>query len=194
MFDKNELWTSRDIKAIAAPPGIKLLPAPESILPREVIDPLFDLLESCKGVTQMEEHHPEGDVFVHSCQVLHWALKESQGDVDLVLAAMLHDIGKKENSLGHDDIGAKMLEGKVSAKTQWLIKNHMRVHFLIKGQTRRLKKVMSIVNHPWLPELVLLARWDKIGRNPNFKLKYDRERFIARLEKVAKDHFKKGRE
>lgn len=166
-------------------------PPPEQrILPLRVIDPLLDLLESLKGIPQMEKHHPEGDVFVHSLQVLHHAFREEKEDLDLILAAMLHDIGKKENPLGHEQIGAEMIKDIVSVKTQWLITHHLRIRFLLEGKIKRTSKVRYLVDHPWLPELILLARWDRLGRNPSFKPKYDREKIIEGLEKVAKSHFK----
>ncbi len=158
------------------------------------MNPLFDLLEKCKGVEQMDEHHPEGDVFVHSLQVLKWAFKESI-DTDLILAAMLHDIGKVENSLGHDKIAVEMLTGLVSVKTLWLIENHMRIWYLILGEMKRWKKVQDLVHHPWLPEMILLARWDKMGRNPNIRnINYDKQNIMDRLNKCAEMHFEKGGE
>jgi hypothetical protein len=33
------------------------------IFTEELMNPIFDILENCRGVEQMDEHHPEGDVF-----------------------------------------------------------------------------------------------------------------------------------
>lgn len=150
--------------------------------------PLFGFLERCKGVEQRNDYHLEGDVFVHSVQVMGWAFRETN-DTDLILAAMLHDIGKYENNLGHEKIAMEWLRGHVSAKTLWLIEHHMRIWYLILGEMKRLSKARYLLNHPWLPELVSLARWDKLGRNPNRRIEYDRRSIIERLNSCADKHF-----
>jgi predicted HD phosphohydrolase len=155
----------------------------------DTMDPVFELLEATRGVTQMDAYHPEGDVFVHSLQVLGYAFRESH-DTDLILAAMLHDIGKRENSLGHEKIAIKWLEPHTSVKTLWLIENHMRVWYYIYGEMRKLQKCLDFAHHPWLPELVQLARWDKMGRNPGKKPPYDREVILSRLNEKVPLHFK----
>ena len=152
------------------------------------MNPLFKILENCKGIEQQENHHPEGDVFGHSLQVLRWAFRESI-DTDLILAAMLHDVGKMENSLGHEKIAVEMLNGLVSVKTLWLIEHHMRFWTLILGEMKKLSKIKELSGHPWVPELVLLARWDKKGRKPNVKTKYDRQDITDRLNKCVTARF-----
>jgi len=150
--------------------------------------PLFGFLEQCQGVDQTDKHHPEGDVFNHSLQVMSWAFKETI-DIDLILAAMLHDIGKSENSLGHEKIAVEWLGSYVSVKTLWLIEHHMRIWHLLLGEMRRQKKILYLIEHPWLPELIFLARWDKLGRNPNKHIKYDRDKIIDRLNKCVEKRF-----
>lgn len=151
-------------------------------------DKFFDFLEACKGVPQREIHHPEGDVFVHSLQVLYCGFRENT-DVDLLLAAMLHDIGKIENSLGHEDIGANWLTNFCSPKTLWLIRQHLRIRYLVDGKMKKYSKVLELVDHPYLKELILLSRWDRMGRNPNKKIKYNRQEIIDKFERCAEKHF-----
>jgi len=151
-------------------------------------DKLFELLEACEGVHQLKKWHPEGDVLLHSLQVLYCGFKENT-DVDLLLAAMLHDIGKVENSLGHEDIGANMLTGLVSEKTLFLIRNHMRIWYLLLGDMKRICKVEYLLDHPWLKELLYLVRWDKMGRNPNRTIKYNKLDIVNRFERAAEKHF-----
>lgn len=152
----------------------------------ERFSPLFHALEKCKGVEQGEDNHPEGDVFVHSIQVLQWAFRESQ-DVDLILAALLHDVGKQVNTLGHDKYGVQMLQGHISPKTEWLIGQHMRVRWMLSGMMRKRSKVLELVSHVWLPDAVLLSRWDKMGRNPQAKITYDRVLIVDRLLKLQQE-------
>lgn len=154
----------------------------------EIMNPLFDMLEQTRGVEQMDIYHPEGDVFNHSLQVMAWAFRETY-DTDLILAAMLHDIGKTANNKGHDKIAVEWLGSLVSAKTSWLIENHMRFWYFILGDMKKLSKVQHLANHPWLSELALLARWDKMGRNPNRKIEYNKAGIINRLNKCALMHF-----
>lgn len=162
---------------------------PLVVFTSDMMDPLFTVFERTKGVIQMEEHHPEGDVFTHSLQVLQWAFRETV-DTDLILAAMLHDVGKALDSKGHDKIGAELLKPFVSVKTQWLIEQHMRFWCLVLGEMRKLSKVKDLAGHPWIPELLLLARWDKLGRDPRKQTKYDRCYIMDRLNRCAALHFR----
>jgi hypothetical protein len=151
----------------------------------------FAYLERCRGVEQMEIHHPEGNVLNHSLQCFHWAIREST-DIDLVLAALLHDIGKIKNSKGHEKIAVNWLMGVCSIKTLWLIEHHMRIWNLLLGQMRRKKKVAELVGHCWLPELISLARWDKMARNPNKEIKYNKENILIQLNECCDSHFQRA--
>lgn len=157
----------------------------------KILEPLFFFVERLNGVKQKIEHHPEEDCLVHSMQVLNLAFRESY-DTDLILAAMLHDIGKFENSLGHDKIAIEWLDELVSTKTLWLIENHMRFWTYIKGEMKREKKRQSIIDHPWLPELIQLCRWDHMGRVGGVKVIFDKEKIKTKLNKASEKHFKKG--
>jgi len=154
----------------------------------EIMKPLFDILDQTKGVTQMSIWHPEGDVLSHSLQVMDIAFKESI-DTDLILAGMLHDVGKVVNSKGHDKIAVEWLDDLISVKTSWLIENHMRFWAYIMGEMKKHSKVQELANYGWLPELTMLARWDKIGRNPNKQVKYDKMEIIDRLNRCVDKHF-----
>ena len=149
---------------------------------------LIDLLEYTKGVEQDPKHHPEGDVFVHSLQTLQIAFRETN-DVDLILAAMLHDIGKRIDKKEHDKWGTKMLTDLVSVKTLFLVENHMRIKYYTDGRMKKLSKCQLLINHPWFLELIQLMRFDLLGRNPNKKMDYNKEKIIEKLNKCANDHF-----
>lgn len=155
----------------------------------EYMKPLFELLEQTKGVEQMAKHHPEGDVFIHSLQTMRCAFRETD-DTDLILAAMLHDIGKKELRSGHEAIAVEWLEPHTSVKTLWLIKNHMRVWTYLLGDMRKLSKCSTLVGHAWFPELIQLARWDKMGRRPNYVPSYDKTTIMDMLNGKAERYFK----
>lgn len=154
-------------------------------LNEETIGPLLDILEKCQGVEQDPIHHPEGDVFIHSLQVLRHAMRESD-DIDVILAAMLHDIGKMEVRRGHEKASVDLLKDHhLTGKTLWLIENHMRFWYYILGDMKKLGKVKEISEHPWASDLLQVARWDKMGRRPGYKPKYDRDDIISRLNEIA---------
>lgn len=155
----------------------------------EYMNPLFEILEKCKGVEQSPKWHPEGDVWIHSMQVFQLACRESN-NVDLILAALLHDVGKAVNGLEHTKKALDLVDKYVSLKTLWLIKNHMRIWSYIHGEMKRWKKCKDLVEHPWLPELVQLARWDNIGRVAKFNPEYSRQDIIDKLNKAVRDHWR----
>lgn len=144
------------------------------------IEKLFDIMEGCQGIEQVAKYHPEGDVFTHLLQVLHCAMLETD-NLDLIFAAMLHDVGKQIESNGHANHAITMLDGLISEKTAWLIKNHMRFWDLIEGEMRKQSKVKELFGHPWFVDLCMLVRWDKMGRNPHLHLNYDKSRIIDKI-------------
>jgi predicted HD phosphohydrolase len=159
------------------------------IFTNDTMKDIFYILELTIGVPQLEEYHPEGDVFNHLMQTYFWALRDTN-DTDLILAALLHDVGKAAGLQGHDDIGSDMIRPYTSHKTTWLVSQHMRVWTLLKGEMRRPGKVKALANHPWFPELVLLARWDKMARNPRKKVTYDKNRIMAQLNRRGMENYK----
>lgn len=147
---------------------------------------LFNILENCKGVKQIITYHPEGDVFTHLIQTLKCAMRETS-DLDLIFAAMLHDVGKQIDSKGHEDYAVKMLNGLISDKTAWLIKNHMRFWYFIHGDMRKLSSVKNLHQNKWIADLCMLVRWDKIARNPYLKIEYDRVKIIDKLQQQQRE-------
>ena len=151
----------------------------------EDIHKLFGPFENLRGVEQMESHHPEGDAFEHSCQVLRLAFRESN-DPELILAAMVHDVGKIVDTKGHEDYALQILGDSITEKQKWLVKQHMRIRTFLSGEMWKLSSVTELANHKWLPDLVLLSRWDNRGRKPNKKNVYDRVETVDRLNELAK--------
>jgi len=121
-----------------------------------------------KGVAQSEDWHPEGDVFVHTLRCL-----EGAGDArwELVLAALLHDVGKPgaadaKGFAAHEKTGAEMTEeicrrlrlsNRETGEVVWLVKNHMRFRDARKMKVSTLKKLMS---EPLFEDLAELHRID----------------------------------
>lgn len=123
----------------------------------------------------------------HSLQCFRWACRESD-DIDLIMAALLHDVGKARGSHGHEKTSVELLVGNVSDKTLWLVQNHMRIWPYLLGEMKRLGKSRRLSTHPWFASLCKLARFDQLGRNPNLLLHriYDSEKLIEELKQLQK--------
>jgi len=135
---------------------------------------LIKLVENCSNVEQNKINHPEGDVLNHSLQVFKIALKESS-DIDLILAALLHDVGKSIRVLDHEKYSCDLLKNMISHKTKWLILNHIRIKWFLNGEMKKLKKVKDLHDHEYFNDLILLHRWDIFGRNPNLQIKFNKD-------------------
>lgn len=159
------------------------------IYTEEYIQSLYDLLEPCKEVMGHPEYHPEGTVWTHSFQTLRLALKETD-DTDLILAAFMHDVGKQLNKLGHEYEGSLMMADYFACKGVWLVREHMRFWAMMKGEMKRNKKVRDMLEHPWLPALIALARWDSMARRPNYEWYISPEKLTVELNRKALLHFK----
>lgn len=161
------------------------------IYTEEYIDQLYELLVPCAQVIGHPVYHPEGSVWVHSFQVLKLVLRETD-DTDLILAAWMHDVGKQTNKLGHEAESVKMLEPYFSTKGLWLVEQHMRVWAMLKGEMKKLSKVKELLEHPWLPPLIALARWDSMGRKANYEWYIDPCDLTYRLNQKAMKHFREA--
>ena len=77
---------------------------------------IFPELEQMKNVPQPANHHPEGDVFIHTMLVLRRAA-DLNFDLDTRFAALTHDFGKAisyqkhKNLRGHEREGVVVVEG-----------------------------------------------------------------------------------
>ncbi len=134
-----------------------------------------------KGIIQDERYHPEKDTFVHT----YLAVKSLGSDIsrtdvplELVLATLLHDIGKpsvrtvEDNEIhfyNHEEVGAKMSEdilyrlkfpSHIIDEVKWLIANHMRIH---EFPNMRKSKQIRLVQEPYFNNLLELLKADIMG-------------------------------
>jgi predicted HD phosphohydrolase len=151
--------------------------------------PLFYLMEQTKHITSNKKYHPEASVLEHLLQCTDIAFKETD-DTDLIIAAMVHDVGKIDGEIDHDKQSAFLIKDYVSAKTFFLVENHMRVKKYLNGEMKKKSKCDFIINHPLINELVQLCRFDLMARNPNKKTNFDQAKIIERLNKKTELHFK----
>jgi len=144
---------------------------------KEKLEPLLWAVEQTWGVTQREDYHPEIYVHIHLLQCFYMALKETR-DIDIIVAALVHDVGKVGGSLGHDKLSVDMMQCHCSEKTLWLIQHHIRIWSLLTGEMRKKAKVNYLMQHTWFLDLILLARIDKIGRNLGKTVYYDKSEIM----------------
>jgi predicted HD phosphohydrolase len=121
------------------------------------------LLEPLEHVAQKPQSHPEGDALYHSLQVFELARDELPYDEELLLAALLHDVGKAIDPQDHIGAALEALGGHITARTAWLIEHHTEANMLRDGalgvrSRRRLKESESF------DELMLLSKCDRAGR------------------------------
>jgi len=154
------------------------------VFTEEIMCPLFTILERTRGVEQRADYHPEGDVLNHSLQTMYCAFKETI-DTDLILAAMMHDVGKALEKDGHAEIAFELLQPFLSAKSLWLIRHHMRVRLFLDGHMKRKSKIDYLLENAWFTDLVLLSRFDLMGRDPNETVDLDREKITERLNRYV---------
>jgi len=150
----------------------------------ESMKPLFDMIEALREVKQGSHHHPEVNALNHTLQVFSLAVKEEDCDLDLILAALLHDVGKAKEILHHDTIGAEMIRGYVTDKVVWLVENHLRIIYYLEGKMKKKSKCRELAGHRWFPKLVMLRRWDILGRKPGLEIDFDKEKIVKILNEI----------
>ena len=121
---------------------------------------LNDTLEGYK-ITRLE----------HSLQTATRALNDKASD-EMVVAALLHDIGDELAPLNHSEYAAAVLKPYVSEKTSWIVEKHGEfqmyyyVHHLGGNRNQREK----YKGHKYYQDtLNFCEKWDQKSFDPNFK-------------------------
>jgi tRNA nucleotidyltransferase (CCA-adding enzyme) len=152
-------------------------------------------LVALRGAAQDPQWHPEGDVWAHTLQVVDAAaalrVGDSQRDLMLLWAALLHDIGKPETATVkrgrirtplHDKLGAEKagevlgrMVGRESTRrgAVKLVAHHMKpLQFHQNESPQRAFKRLAVKLYPEadLELLIRLARADYRGTNPESDL------------------------
>lgn len=126
-----------------------------------LLAPILPEVASMQGVEQPPEHHPEGDVFVHTLVCLE-KLDPSRHDLPVAFAVLLHDVAKpvcfqkgKDGRIrfhGHCERGAEMAveichrlrrSNQLSETVAWLVRNHLRHTQAPKMRASTLKRFLS---------------------------------------------------
>ena len=143
----------------------------------------FDMLSVLKDVPQSPTHHPEGNVWNHTMQVVDIAagMREESSDARVFMwAALLHDIGKAKTTrmrrgrytaYDHDKVGAKMARVFLSAcgcddafiaAVVALVRWHMQVLFVAKDMP--FADISGMLRDVAPDEVARLALCDRMGR------------------------------
>ena len=88
-------------------------------LEQQVADRVLELLTSMKGPTLGYQI----DRYDHSLQTATRAFRDG-AEEEMVVSALLHDVGDTISPENHSELGASVLQPYVSAKTHWIIKHH----------------------------------------------------------------------
>ena len=121
------------------------------------------LLLPLENVGQNLKYHPEGDALYHSLQVFDHARDELPYDEEFLAAALLHDVGKGIDPGDHVAAALEALDGAISARTAWLIENHMHSHG-IADRTLGRRAHRRLRESEFYDDLVLLGECDRAGR------------------------------
>lgn len=139
-----------------------------------LLEVLLPEVAATKGVPQGESLHPEGDVFEHTLLTV---ARLRRPRWPLVLAALLHDVGKPATFrrqpqitfYGHERVGEELARGvcdrlRMSREERetvaWLVRNHLRLRDAPKMRRGRLRQLLA---HPLLEDLAELFRADALA-------------------------------
>ena len=107
----------------------------------------------------------------HSLQTATRALNEKAGD-EMVVAALLHDIGDELSPLNHSEYAAAVLKPYVSEKTHWIVEKHgiFQLYYYahhIGGNKNEREKYKG---HKYYKDTIdFCENWDQKSFDPNFK-------------------------
>ena len=107
----------------------------------------------------------------HSLQTATRALNDKASE-EMIVAALLHDIGDEIAPLNHSELAASVLKPFVSEKTRWIVEKHglfqtyyYNHHY---GQDRNLRD--KYVGHPHFEDTINFChKWDQASFDPNYK-------------------------
>jgi len=141
-----------------------------------LLEQILPEITTLKGVSQDERYHPEKDTFIHTS--LAFQALPPYASLELVLATLLHDVGKpatrtiEDNEIhfySHEEVGAKIAEKvlyrlkfptNTIEEVKWLVGNHMRIHEFPK---MRKSKQIRLVQEAYFSNLLELLRADIMG-------------------------------
>lgn len=118
------------------------------------------LLSSLEKVRLDPDSHPEGDLLYHSLQVYELMVAERPYDEELLLAALIHDVGYGLDRRRPLEAAWNAIGALVTERTWFFIENRAEAQeYLRTGRARG-----ALKKHEDFDDLVLLAQCDSKGR------------------------------
>lgn len=137
----------------------------DDLLPESRFEDYLALLQPLDRVIQDPEYHPEGDVLYHSLQVFELVRESCDWDEELLLAALLHDVGKGIDPRAPLPATLAAVAAITSERTRWLIEHQQLAHSAAEG-TIGIRARRRLLNSEDGEALQLLASCDREGRVP----------------------------
>lgn len=164
----------------------------------------YTLLSKLVDIDQSPQHHPEGNVWIHTMLVVDNASKVkglSENPRAFMWGALLHDLGKapttkirkgKITSYGHDTVGAELCRKFLETFSQEeefikqvvaLVRWHMQTLFVVKDLP--FGDVKNMTSEIAIKEIALLSECDRLGRGEldDAKIKEEKENIKAFIRK-----------
>jgi predicted HD phosphohydrolase len=110
------------------------------------------------------------DRYVHSLQTASRALRDDAGD-ELVVAALVHDIGDLLATINHSEFAAALLQPYVSRTTHWIVKHHgiFQGYYCWHHTGRDRNTRDQFRGHPAFQATVdFCHKWDQTSFDPNY--------------------------
>jgi len=107
----------------------------------------------------------------HSLQTATRALNDKAGD-EMVVAALLHDIGDELAPLNHSEYAAAVLKPYVSEKTHWIVEKHgeFQMYYYANHLGENRNQRDKYKGHKYYQDTVSFCEnWDQKSFDPNFK-------------------------
>lgn len=177
-----------------------------------IIDLIIPKFSQLAYIAQPKEYHPEGDVLTHT--ILTVSQIEEDDSLELILATLLHDIGKPDaygwdaekqriTFKGHETISAEKsriilqdlkYDNDTIDKVHYLVLNHMIFHKedITKLRKSTIKKLLLIkvdekyVPNPLFDDLVKLYKYDILASDRNLENYFKLLRRIAEIREEIK--------
>lgn len=146
-----------------------------------------DIRNACANCEQDPIWHPEGNVDVHVRLVFEHAVKNFDGDVDLLVSAIFHDLGKPEtkkvferngkvkiSNIGHElkcesfidkyfDLFSDVTTNK--EKVTEICKNHMKAHLYKNKTMSKPSKRKAFESLKFFDDVMKFAECDEMGKS-----------------------------
>lgn len=179
----------------------------------------FGVLLELEKIDQELKHHPEGNVWNHTMQVVDQAASRKEESINpegFMWAALLHDIGKITTTrrrhgwitaYNHDKAGAEMTEdflGKCNIDRNseffkyvvYMVRLHMQILFVVKNN--EFVDYNLIMKSGYYNDIALLGICDRLGRGlkskEDIQKEYDNIRIFKERCKAYEDRMRRIQE